>query len=103
MPDAEGRPSRIYIELDGREPSTLPQKQVGRLFFALRKDVQWGEAEALAREFGKKLSHLCINHLAAGEDLILPEYGEGAPCLELGRCAPHTRFLKVLNAEQTDA
>jgi hypothetical protein len=67
MPDGEGRPSRVYIDLVGPEPSLLDRKQVGRLFLALGENVQWEEAEALASQLAKMVTLFCIHHVAAGE------------------------------------
>jgi len=65
--DGEGRPSRVYIDLAG-PPSTLTNKQIGRLFFGLRKNVSWDEVNELVDEMNKKIDLFCVNHLDNGED-----------------------------------
>jgi hypothetical protein len=68
MPDGLGRPSRIYVELTDKGASLLLPKQIGRLFFGIRENVTWEEAEALADTLSNSVDLLCIHHLAAGEE-----------------------------------
>jgi hypothetical protein len=70
MPDGEGRPDRIYVTLGGDESSLLKLKQIGRLFFGLRKGTEWAEAEEFAKQMDRMLGPFCINHPAYGEDGI---------------------------------
>jgi hypothetical protein len=66
-PTGDGRPSHIYIELNVSAPSLLRHKQIGAVFLALRGNVSWTEADALAKDLNERISRLCANHLAAGE------------------------------------
>lgn len=66
-PDGEGRPSRMYVEFLNGGSTLLPEKLIGRLFFAIGNDVTWEEAHALADALNAKLGRFCINHLAPGE------------------------------------
>jgi hypothetical protein len=66
-PSSDGHPSRLYVDFNSSNPSLLPCKQIGRMFFAIRDNVTWAEADALVGELGKMVDLFCINHLAAGE------------------------------------
>jgi len=57
----------LHIEFSGREPSLLPEKQIGSVYFELRPGLSWSEAEAVAEELNKAIKALGARHLAAGE------------------------------------
>ncbi len=67
-PDGEGRPSHLYIDLAENQSSLLSKKQIGRLFFSLRKDVTWDAVTALVDELNTKIEMFCVNHSADEEE-----------------------------------
>ena len=68
VPNAHGDPTMVHLEFLEDEPSLLHQKQIPRIFFALRPGRDWGEVEALAKALTKLVGQLCIVHVAGGEN-----------------------------------
>lgn len=63
MPDVEGRPSRLYLAIDG----LICQKLVARIFLTLAPGTSWDQAEQFTAALARMTRHLAIVHLAPGE------------------------------------
>jgi hypothetical protein len=67
-PDGHGQPYLLHMEFNGKNPSLLPAKQIGSVYFELRRGLCWREVEATVEEFNKVIRALCIRHSASGEE-----------------------------------
>lgn len=66
-PDGDGNPSFISITFVKSGSPLWDRKQIGSLFFPLKKGIEWAQAEDLARQMNQFTGAMCIKHLACGE------------------------------------